>query len=220
MWRALFFWWFAYGFVPSFCWWLNQDSSSQYLIFIQARGCSSGGSPKERRQKRRIIKNFRVHPHRDPELFPVQCFTTLRNHPHLQDRNRGPMLFVEATKFQQPVASHTTSSWLHRNFIPLSTSEPRVSIRSRTSSAALDKGVDLQDIVALGNWASSETFRAHHQRHHMATVNFASMVLDHADDEKDIFYDAEWRVDSRLANSNLPILFWLSQTILSRIFSN
>ncbi|KAG1166921.1 hypothetical protein G6F36_012762 [Rhizopus arrhizus] len=69
--------------------------------------------------------------------------------------------------------------------------EPRVSIRSRTSSAALDKGVDLQDIVALGNWASSETFRAHHQRHHMATVNFASMVLDHADDEKDIFYDAE-----------------------------
>ncbi|KAG1050057.1 hypothetical protein G6F43_007649 [Rhizopus delemar] len=69
--------------------------------------------------------------------------------------------------------------------------EPRVSIRSSTSSAALDKGVDLQDIVALGNWASSEMFRAHHQRHHMATVNFASMVLDHADDEKDVFYDAD-----------------------------
>ncbi|KAG1145359.1 hypothetical protein G6F37_012156 [Rhizopus arrhizus] len=79
-----------------------------------------------------------------------------------------------ANNINQPVLSSTISSWLHRCFISLSTTEPHLSIRSLSSSAALDKGVDLQDIVTLGNWTSSDTFRQHYQRNHMADVNFTN----------------------------------------------
>ncbi|KAG1146995.1 hypothetical protein G6F37_004388 [Rhizopus arrhizus] len=118
-------------------------------------------SPKERRKKRKIVKDFR------------------------------------ANNINQPVLSSTISSWLHRCFILLSTTEPRVSIRSLAFSAALDKGVDLQDIVILDNWTSSNTFRQHYQRNHMADVNFTNTVLDHAVKDMEIFYDAEedWTLD-------------------------
>ncbi|KAG0977719.1 hypothetical protein G6F28_012327 [Rhizopus arrhizus] len=154
-------------------------------------------SPKERRKKRKIVKDFRVHPHQDKELCPAFCFTILKDHPRLQGRTRHSALFVKANKFNQPVLSSTISSWLHRRFISLSTTEPHVSIRSLASSAALDKGVDLQDIVTLGNWTSSDTFRQHYQRNHMADVNFTNTVLDHAVKDMEIFYDAEedWTLD-------------------------
>jgi hypothetical protein len=148
-------------------------------------------SPKERRKKRKIVKDFRVHPHQDKELCPGFCFTILKDHPRLQGRTRHSALFVKANNINQPVLSSTISSWLHRRFISLSTTEPRVSIRSLASSAALDKGVDLQDIVTLGNWTSSDTFRQHYQRNPMADVNFTNTVLDHAVKDMEIFYDAE-----------------------------
>lgn len=34
-------------------------------------------------------------------------------------------------------------------------------------------------------------FRAHYQRNHMATVIFATTILDHADEGMDVVYDAD-----------------------------
>ncbi|KAG0804514.1 hypothetical protein G6F57_014550 [Rhizopus arrhizus] len=110
-------------------------------------------SPKETCKKRRIIKPFTVHPHtRDQELCPVQCFIALRDHPGLQARPENSTLFIKSNNIRQPLSASTLSSWLHREFISLSTSESRVSIRSLASSRALDQGVSMDHIVTLGNW--------------------------------------------------------------------
>ncbi|CEI96673.1 hypothetical protein G6F70_009486 [Rhizopus microsporus] len=81
--------------------------------------------------------------------------------------------------------------------ISLSTTEPRTSIRSLASSAALDKGIGIQDIVTLGNWASSDTFLQRYQRNHMADINFITTVLAHSGEDNEIFYDADedWTLD-------------------------
>lgn len=83
----------------------------------------------------------------------------------------------------------TLSTWLHREFISLSTSESRVSIRSLASSRALDQGVPMDHILTLGNWASSATLQDHYQRTPMARIDFTSTVLSGSND--DHFFDTE-----------------------------
>ncbi|KAG1534397.1 hypothetical protein G6F51_012118 [Rhizopus arrhizus] len=149
-------------------------------------------APKETRKKRRIIKPFTVHPHAsDNELCPVQCFKALRDHPAMRSRREDFLLFVKSNNIHPPLSSSTISSWLHRGFISLCTSESGVSLRSLASSRALDLGVSRDDIVTLGNWASSDTFTQHYQRNHMANVDvdFTSVVLSGVED--DDFFDAQ-----------------------------
>ncbi|KAG1390939.1 hypothetical protein G6F57_014565 [Rhizopus arrhizus] len=149
-------------------------------------------APKETRKKRRIIKPFTVHPHAsDNELCPVQCFKALRDHPAMRSRREDSPLFVKSNNIHQPLSPSTISSWLHRGFISLCTNESGVSLRSLASSRALDLGVSRDDIVALGNWASSDTFTQHYQRNHMANVDvdFTSVVLSGVED--DDFFDAQ-----------------------------
>jgi hypothetical protein len=144
-------------------------------------------APKETRNKRRIIKPFTIYPHADDvELCPVHCFKALRDHPALQARPSQSKLFVKSNNIHQPLSASTISTWLHREFISLCTNEPGVSIRSLASSRALDRGVSLDNIVALGNWASSDTFVRHYQRNQMAQVDFTTTVLSTQDE----FFDA------------------------------
>ncbi|KAG2202100.1 hypothetical protein INT46_007367 [Mucor plumbeus] len=96
-------------------------------------------APKETRKKHRIIKPFTIHQHaNDLELCPIQCFKALRDHPDFQTRPTNFHLFVKLNNIHEPLTTSTLSSWLHREFISLSTSEPRVFIRSLASSKALD----------------------------------------------------------------------------------
>ncbi|CEP10477.1 hypothetical protein [Parasitella parasitica] len=67
--------------------------------------------------------------------------TSIRDHLGLVSRPPGSQLFVKSHIIRQPLPSSTISTWLHRNFIALCTSEPNVSIRSLASSRALDLGV-------------------------------------------------------------------------------
>ncbi|CEP06982.1 hypothetical protein, partial, partial [Parasitella parasitica] len=146
-------------------------------------------APKETRAKRRIIKPFTVHPHAsDIELCPVECFKAVSSHPVLVNRPTSSQLFVNSNNIHQPLGSSTISSWLHREFISLCTNETGVNIRSLASSRALDLGVSRENIVALGNWASSSTFVNHYQRNQMASVDFTSTVLSGS--VQDEFFDA------------------------------
>ncbi|KAI8327859.1 hypothetical protein BC941DRAFT_364311, partial [Chlamydoabsidia padenii] len=110
------------------------------------------------------------------------------SHPALVNRPTSAQLFVNSNNIHQPLVSATISSWLHREFISLCTNETGVSIRSLASSRALDLGVSRENIVALGNWASSSTFVNHYQRNQMASVDFTSTVLSGS--VQDEFYDA------------------------------
>ena len=155
-------------------------------------------APKEKRKGRRIIKPYTIHPHRDnPELCPVQCFLAIRDHPHLTGRSRDTALFINSKNFKTPICASTLSSWLHHHFISLVTSEKGVSIRSLASSRALDQGVAMQDILSLGNWASSDTFQNHYQRNQMARIDFTTTVLssgtslDTTSPTDDEYFDAE-----------------------------
>ncbi|CEP11528.1 hypothetical protein [Parasitella parasitica] len=99
-------------------------------------------SPKETRGKRGIIKPFTLHPHAgDYELCPIQCFKAIRDHPALQARPRDANLFVKSNLITQTLSASTASTWFHRDFISLCTSEPGVSIRALASSRALDLGI-------------------------------------------------------------------------------
>ncbi|KAG1437636.1 hypothetical protein G6F56_013009 [Rhizopus delemar] len=149
-------------------------------------------APKETRNKRRIIKPFTIHPHtEDVELCPIKCFQALRDHPALQGRPANSNLLVKSNNVNQPVSASTVSTWLHKHFISLCTTEPGVSIRSLASSRALDLGVPQGSITALGNWASSDTFVRHYQRNQMALVDFTSTVLS----SQDKFFDASDSLD-------------------------
>ncbi|KAG2215915.1 hypothetical protein INT46_004171 [Mucor plumbeus] len=135
-------------------------------------------APKEKQKKRRIIKPFRIHPHNsDVEICLVQCFKALKDHPVLSTRPTGSNLFVNSNLIQQPLPASTLLTWLHHDFISLSTTESRITIRSLASSRALAQGVSLDGILSLGNWASSSTFQDHYQRNQMANVNFTSTIL-------------------------------------------
>jgi hypothetical protein len=146
-------------------------------------------APKEARKKHRIIKPFTIHPHaNDLELCPIQCFKAFRDHPDFQRRPTNSHLFVKLNNIHEPLTASTLSSWLHREFISLSTSESRVSIRSLASSKALDQDVAIDHIVTLGNWATSGTFKEHHQRNQMSRVDFTSTVFSSSNENE--FFDA------------------------------
>ncbi|CEP17814.1 hypothetical protein [Parasitella parasitica] len=115
--------------------------------------------------------------------------SVLSLHSAFLTRPSNSNIFFNSNNAQKPLTSSTLSSWLYREFISLCTSEPGVSIRSLASSRALALGISQADIVTLGNWTSSDTFRNHYLRDHMATVDFTSTVL--SDDTTDnVFVDA------------------------------
>ncbi|KAG1084349.1 hypothetical protein G6F42_021820 [Rhizopus arrhizus] len=86
----------------------------------------------------------------DIELCPVQCFKAplLQDHPGLAaPRAAGSQLCVKSHNIRAPLSSSIISTWLHREFIQLCTSEPEVSIQSLASSRALDLGISRDHIV-------------------------------------------------------------------------
>ncbi|KAI8635853.1 hypothetical protein BD408DRAFT_438490 [Parasitella parasitica] len=129
--------------VCSFRWWLQKKlgvkgASSNHLRFIPMRRMSNC-APFNASRHSGIIQDYKL-------AQPIPCS------------------FYQVQQYvNQSLTSSTISTWLHRNFISLCTNEPGVSIRSLASSRALDLGVSLDSITALGNWASSETFVRHYQ---------------------------------------------------------
>ncbi|KAG1526955.1 hypothetical protein G6F52_001971 [Rhizopus delemar] len=119
----------------------------------------------------------------DQELCPVQCFKALRDHSDLQAHPENSTLFIKSNNIRQPLSANTLSSWLHREFISLSTSGSRISIRSLASSRALDQGVSMGHIVTLDNWVSPGTFQDHYQRNQMAMIVFTSTPLSGSNDD-------------------------------------
>ncbi|KAG0732125.1 hypothetical protein G6F57_015500 [Rhizopus arrhizus] len=96
----------------------------------------------------------------------------------------------------QIVKVTTISSWIRR-LIQLSTNEPRANLRSLASSAALRAGIDLDDIITLGDWSSSTVFEQHYRREHLTNVDFTSTVLPVPEDEE-TFHDASSNFDNNL----------------------
>ncbi|KAG1481975.1 hypothetical protein G6F54_013674 [Rhizopus delemar] len=126
------------------------ERNCQYLSFQVV-------APKGRRAGRRIVKPFRVYSHQDPSLCPVATFQAIRDHlAHLIPQPTVTSFFVNTnTNMTKQIVKVTTiNSWIRR-LIQLSTNEPRANLRSLASSAALRAGIDLDDIITLGDWSSS-----------------------------------------------------------------
>ncbi|KAG1300413.1 hypothetical protein G6F64_012724 [Rhizopus arrhizus] len=168
------------------------ERNCQYLSFQVV-------APKGRRAGRRIIKPFRVYSHQDPSLCPVATFQAIRDHlAHLIPQPTVTSFFVNTnTNMTKQIVKVTTiNSWIRR-LIRLSTSEPRVNLRSLASSAALRAGIDLDDIITLGNWSSSTVFEQHYRREHLTNVDFTNTVLPVPEDEE-TFHDACSNFDNNL----------------------
>ncbi|KAI9271649.1 hypothetical protein BDA99DRAFT_594773, partial [Phascolomyces articulosus] len=144
-------------------------------------------SPKEKRQRRRIIKSFQVKAHRDQHLCPVHIF-----HLYMQRRPScdATPLFVNSLQPNNSISPRTIQSWISK-LINLSTDEKRVSLRSIASSLALQSDIPREDIVTMGNWASSATFENHYHREHLSTFDFTNTLITCTEDsDEDVFYDA------------------------------
>jgi hypothetical protein len=153
------------------------------LARISLESCKISGShlffqvvtPKETRQRRRIIKDYTIRSHTDPDLCPVHLFQILQTHPIWRSvADRSTALFFSDRG--APLSSGILSKWLHRRFISKVTSEP-TTLRSLASSAALDAGISKDDIIALGSWSNSYVFDNHYRRNHMLSVDFTSTLL-------------------------------------------
>ncbi|KAG1367341.1 hypothetical protein G6F61_012995 [Rhizopus arrhizus] len=124
---------------------------------------------------KRRLNDYETAPKGMNELYERVTKAVLA-HPHASSRPPD-VLFVNSANPTLPVKSSTISSWLRRLLLH-STSESRISVRSLGLSLALCSGIPLDDIVALGNWRSSETFHKFYRREHMSTVNFTISILE------------------------------------------
>ncbi|ORE03765.1 hypothetical protein BCV72DRAFT_212635, partial [Rhizopus microsporus var. microsporus] len=94
---------------------------------------------------------------------------------------------------QRIMVTITINTWLRR-LLRFSSDEPRINLRSLSSSAALHADVDINDIITLGNWSFSAVFEQHYRREQLSLVDFTSSVLPVPADDN-VFHDAESSFD-------------------------
>ncbi|KAG1178037.1 hypothetical protein G6F36_010725 [Rhizopus arrhizus] len=148
-------------------------------------------APKERRKRRRIIKTFKVKAHTDQAFCPVQVLLALQHHGFSSNR-ACDSFFIHSLKPNKSVCSSTIGSWL-KEFLALSSCESHISVRSVASSLALRLGIPEDDVITMGNWASSSTFEHHYRREHLSNFGFTNTLLPA---DEDIFFDAEDNLQS------------------------
>ncbi|KAG2190858.1 hypothetical protein INT47_001454, partial [Mucor saturninus] len=129
--------------------------------------------PKEKRNRRRIIRSFQVKAHLDQRLCPVRTFQPFsQRRPSCQ----AITLFINSLQPNKVLSPRTLQSWITK-LIRLSTDEKRVSLRSIASSLVLQSGIPKDDIVTMGNWASSSTFENHYHREHLSSFDFTNTLI-------------------------------------------
>lgn len=148
--------------------------------------------PKEKRNRRRIIKSFTVKAHLNQRLCPVHTYQLLVTH---RPSRATDLLFLNSSHPVKLLQTRTIQAWISK-LIKISTSEKRVSLRSIASSLALQSGIPKEDIITMGNWASSSTFENHYRREHLATFDFTNTLVisgspeDDNNSMDDVFFDA------------------------------
>lgn len=146
--------------------------------------------PKEKRDRRPIIKSFLVKAHQDSRLCPVRTFLLV-----LEKRPRSDVvnLFLNSVHPDKELSLSTIQSWLNK-LIRLSTTEKRVSLRSLGSSLAVQQGIPKDDVVTMGHWANSSTYEKHYRREHLSFFDFTNTLIPSPsvenDCDEDVFYDA------------------------------
>ncbi|KAG0746722.1 hypothetical protein G6F57_002704 [Rhizopus arrhizus] len=121
------------------------------------------GFPKEKRKQRRIIKLFQVNAYIDERLCPVYTFQLFRQR---RPTCIATTLFVNSLQPNHLISTCSIQSWISKR-THLSTDEKRVSLRSSASSLTLQSDIPKDDLVAMGNWASSKTFKDNYRQEHL-----------------------------------------------------
>ncbi|KAG2192103.1 hypothetical protein INT47_005717 [Mucor saturninus] len=156
-------------------------SMDQQLLLFEVH------KPKEKRGRRHIIKSFSVKAHTNARLCPIKTFLAMNSQ---RPQSSVESLFLHSLQPHKELSTRTIQSWISK-LIKLSTTEKRVSLRSVASSLALQSGIPKEDIVTMGNWASSTTFENHYRREHLSSFDFTNTLLQlDQDSDEDIFYDA------------------------------
>ncbi|KAI8345463.1 hypothetical protein B0O80DRAFT_394321 [Mortierella sp. GBAus27b] len=144
--------------------------------------------PKETRAGKRICRYTTIKSHSDALLCPVQALTEylrrIHDHdvsvPHPKDPKvqyrplirdvRDPSRHVGSDTISNHIA--TISSKLS---LPKGEKLPRV--RALGSTAAIQQGANVDDVVVHGNWSSSVLFDKFYRLHAATRTNFTSLVL-------------------------------------------
>ncbi|PHZ14533.1 uncharacterized protein RHIMIDRAFT_303989 [Rhizopus microsporus ATCC 52813] len=164
-----------------------KTDSGRHFLFLQVI------APKEKHGGQRIVKPFQVYSHYVRELCPVATFKSLQYRLYLLVPPPRVSSFFVNTNDTTQMVTITINTWLRR-LLRFSSDEPRINLRSLSSSAALHADVDINDIITLGNWSFSAVFEQHYRREQLSLVDFTSSVLPVPADDN-VFHDAESSFD-------------------------
>jgi hypothetical protein len=131
---------------------------------------------KETRSGRKIIKPFSIKSHPDTNLCPVQCFVEYSWRTR-DIRSEDSMLFITTRKPYVSATSTSLARWISDMF---HIADPNISsraARSTGSSISIARGLDIDTVTTVGNWASQNTFDTHYRHHRTAQVNVSQIVL-------------------------------------------
>jgi hypothetical protein len=123
-------------------------------------------------------------------LCPATTYQIFSNH---HPSNSPDTLFLHSYAPLKPLSIRTIQRWIGK-LVRISTTEPRVTLRSIASSLALKAGIPKDDIVTMGNLSSSAVFENHYCHEHLSQFDFSNTLIaidDAVDEDSDQFIDTE-----------------------------
>jgi len=144
--------------------------------------------PKETRGGMRVCRYTTVKGHEDPLLCPVKALSEylrrIEGHddtfPHPKDPTvQYRPLIRDVRDMSRPVVTDTISNHIASisGKLALPDGEKLPRARALGSTAAIQQGASVDDVVVHGNWSSSVLFDKFYRLHAATKTNFTSMVL-------------------------------------------
>lgn len=146
--------------------------------------------PKEHRGGQRIIKTVVVKPHPVEYFCPVKAYVEYRRRTSDQDRfartthpkaESVPFtpLIRRVNKANLGLGSERISKYIQEimKLMPRDDTQPAYKARAVGTTAALEKGIPLDDIVTHGNWSSPAIVEAFYRISRSLANNFTTAIL-------------------------------------------
>ncbi|KAI9248021.1 hypothetical protein BDA99DRAFT_564985 [Phascolomyces articulosus] len=146
--------------------------------------------PKEKRRGQPIEKSVSIHVHTNHLLCPLRAYVTYQDRfcqepcPRAYPVSNGPRTQVfcfirHVHNHSQPVSSERISNHIKYmiDFIPHPEGVARPKARALGSTAAIEAGASLDDVLVHGSWFSSSVFDTFYRLSRETVTDFTSLAL-------------------------------------------
>ncbi|KAF9119468.1 hypothetical protein BGW39_000280 [Mortierella sp. 14UC] len=146
--------------------------------------------PKERRGGQRIIKTITIKPHPVESFCPVKAYVEYRRRTSDQDRFARTMHPKSDTEQLTPLIRHVNrrnlglssdriSKYIQEimQLMPRDQAQRPYKARAVGTTAALERGVPLDDVTTHGNWSSPAIVEAFYRISRSLATNFTTAIF-------------------------------------------